>query len=133
MLKLSLSPILLGSNVTLGPAPWFRFERNVIRQGPLQSAVAELRNHQWSANGRHFVQLRADGKPRVRFGADGEHSGAEYGPFEDLHWTDGAMYADGRLLARFDDATQQWICTETNELWPVLLLEGQDAQARGAH
>jgi len=134
MLKLCLSPILLGSRVTLGPAPWFRFDGKVIREGPLQSPVAELHNHQWNAKGRHFVQLRADGAhPRVRFDAEGERPSVEYGPFEELHWTDGAMYADGDLLAKFDDVTQQWICMATKEVWPVMVLVAEEGRAHGAH
>jgi hypothetical protein len=134
MLKLCLSPILLGSRVTLGPAPWFRFEGSVIREGPLQSPVAELRNHQWNAKGRHFIQLWADGDhPRVRFAAEGDGTSVEYGPFDEVHWTDGAMYADGLLLARFDDATQQWVCTATRQVFPVMVLVSEEARAHGAH
>lgn len=133
MLTLRLSPILLGSRVTLGPAPWFHFDGNVIRQGPLESPVAELRNHQWNAKGRHFVQLHADGHPRVRFGGEREGGGVEYGPFEEVHWSDGAMYADGRLLAKFDDASRQWICTATRQVFPAMVLVSEEARARGAH
>ena len=130
MLKLCLSPVLLGSRITLGPAPWFRFEGNVIHQGPQRDTVAELCNHQWNARGRHFVQLHADGHPRVRFAAEGDAQAAEYGPFHDVHWSDGAMYADGRLLAKFDDATRQWICTATNQPWPVLILGSEEQRRR---
>jgi len=135
MLKLCLSPILVGAGVTFGPAPWFRFDGNLIREGPLQSPVAELRDHQWNAKGRHFIQLRADGDhPRVRFDAEeGGGSSVEYGPFDEVHWTDGAMYADGRLLATFDDATQKWMCTATRRVFPVMVLVSEEARARGAH
>jgi len=50
-----------------------------------------------------------------------------------VHWTDGAMYADGRLLATFDDATQKWMCTATRRVFPVMVLVSEEARARGAH
>jgi len=95
----------------------------------------DLRNHQWNARGRHFIQLRADGDhPRVRFDAEeGDGSSVEYGPFDEVHWTDGAMYADGRLLATFDDATQQWMCTATRRVFPVMVLVSEEERTRGAH
>jgi hypothetical protein len=127
MLKLRLSPILLGSRLTLGPAPWFCFDGNVVRQGPGRKPVAELRNHHWNAGGRHFIQLQADGETRVRFAAP-DRRGSCTGPYTQLHWSDGAMYAGERLIARFDEQQGAWICVESGESWPMLeLLDAETA------
>lgn len=122
MVRLQMSPTLLGSRITLGPAPWFRVERNELRQGPTESLVGELRNHQWNVNGRHFSVLDAGPGTRVQFAADQGPVSAEFGPYTDVRFADGAVYGDGQLIARFEEDTYLWRCVSTHKAWPSVMV-----------
>ena len=67
MVRLEMTPPLLGSPITLGPAPWFRVERNELRQGPTEILVGELRNHQWNVRGRPFNVVEATPGSMLQF------------------------------------------------------------------
>ncbi len=122
MVQLRMTPALAGSRITLGPAPWFRVERNELRQGPTEGLVGELRDHQWNVNGRHFAMLEATPGALLEFAGPAGPMAAPLGPYEELHMADGAMYADGQLVARFDDDTYLWRCPATHEAFPALVV-----------
>lgn len=126
MVQLRMSPPLLGSRLTLGPAPWFRVERNELRQGPTESLVGELRNHQWNVNGRHFAVVEATPGSTLQFAGPGGMATTPTGPYRELQMADGALYADGQLIARFDDDTYLWRCARTHKAWPSLVLGSSD-------
>lgn len=126
MIQLNMTPPLLGSRITLGPAPWFRVDRNELRQGPTESLVGELRNHQWAVNGRHFSVVEANDASTVRFSGPGGPTSPTFGPYRELRLADGALYGDGKLVARFDDDTYLWRCVETHEAWPAVVVSPAD-------
>jgi hypothetical protein len=126
MVKLDMTPALLGQRVTLGPAPWFRVERNELRQGPTESLVGQLRDHQWAVEGRTFAMVQATPNTLLQFaGASGDPE-APSGPYQEVHLADGAFYADGSLVARFDDDTYLWRCVRTQQSWPAVLVTSAD-------
>jgi len=122
MIQLNMSPPLMGSRVTLGPAPWFRVDRNELRQGPTESLVGELRNHQWSVRGRSFPVVEATDASTVQFSGPAGPVSRPFGPFRELRLADGALYGDGKLVARFDEDTYLWRCVETHEAWPAVVV-----------
>ena len=122
MIRLQMSPALLGSRITLGPAPWFRVERNELRQGPTESLVGELRNHQWNVHGRHFTVVDASPGTKVEFAASHGDTSAAFGPYQEVRFADGAVYGDGKLIARFDEETYLWRCTSTQQAWPAVVV-----------
>src|SRR3954471_11337598 len=122
MVRLEMSPPLVGSRLTLGPAPWFRVERNELRQGPTESLVGELRNRQWNVRGRHFSIVEATPGSTAQFANPAGGVSPAYGPYEDVRMADGAVYGDGKLLARFDDETYLWRCAQTQKAWPAVLV-----------
>ena len=128
MIQLNMTPPLLGSRITLGPAPWFRVDRNELRQGPTESLVAELRNHQWSVHGRSFPVVEATDASTVQFSAPAGPVSRPFGPFRELKLADGALYGDGKLVARFDDDTYLWRCAETHEAWPAVVVSSVGEQ-----
>ena len=125
MIQLKMTPPLLGSRLTLGPAPWFRVDRNELRQGPTESLVGELRNHQWNVKGRHFAIVEATPGSTVQF-AGPASAAPPLGPYQDLRLTDGALYADGKLVAKFDDETYLWLCPDTHQAWPAVVVASAD-------
>ena len=122
MVQLQMSPVALGSRLTLGPAPWFRVERHELREGPTERLVGLLRNHQWQIDGRHFVEVKATPGSTLQFEGPAGQAPREMGPFQSLHIADGAMYGDGKLLARFDEDTYMWRCVATREAWPCVVV-----------
>src|SRR3954470_16792452 len=122
MVRLEMSPPLVGSRLTLGPAPWFRVERNELRQGPTESLVGELHNHQWNVRGRHFSIVEATPGSTVQFAGPSGPCSPPYGQYNDVRRADGAVYGDGKLLARFDDETYLWRCAQTQKAWPAVLV-----------
>jgi hypothetical protein len=122
MIQLKMSPALLGSRLTLGPAPWFRVDRNELRQGPTESLVGELRNHQWAVNGRHYAVVEATPGSTVRFASPTGGETRPTGPYREVRLADGALYADGKLVARFDDDTYLWRCIATHQAWPAVVV-----------
>lgn len=117
-----MAPDLLGSRVTLGPAPWFRVERNELRQGPTESLVGELQNHQWNVHGRNFAVVEATPGTTVHFDGHGGTVSQSYGPYREMRMADGALYGDGKLIARFDDDTYLWRCADTQKAWPAVVV-----------
>ena len=121
MVELNLSPDPAGEPLTLGPAPWFRVERNELRQGPTEILVGEMRGRSWRLAGRPFPTLEANGT-LLRFAGHGAPSGAAQGPYRELRFVDGSLYGDGQLVAYFDDETYLWRESQTSRSWPSVLL-----------
>ena len=121
MVQLNMSPMAVGSRLTLGPAPWFRLERHELREGPTERLVGELRNRQWRVDGQDFTEVMATPGSTLRFESDGPVS-RQYGPFQTLHIVDGKAHGDGKLLARFDDDTYMWRCVATHQAWPSIVV-----------
>ena len=122
MVQLQMSPLALGSRLTLGPAPWFRVERHELREGPTERLVGQLRNQQWQVDGRHYAEVKATPGSTLHFEGPSGPTSHEMGPFQSLHIADGAMYGDGKLLARFDEDTYMWRCVTTREAWPSIVV-----------
>jgi hypothetical protein len=126
MVQLSMSPVLLGSRLTLGPAPWFRVERHELREGPTERLVGQLRNNQWHVSGGHFVEVKATPGSSLHFEGPEGPASRELGPFQSLHMADGALYGDGALIARFDEDTYLWRCPATREAWPSIVVSSPE-------
>ena len=122
MVRLQMSPPLPGTQLVLGPAPWFRVDRNELRQGPTESLVGELQNRRWNVQGRSFTAAAATPGSTVQFA--NPHGGVSpaYGPYQDVRLADGAVYADGIVIARFEDETYLWRCALTQKAWPAMLV-----------
>ena len=125
MIRLQMSPSLLGPHITLGPAPWFRVDRNELRQGPTESLVGELHDHQWNVGGQRFTVVEATPGSTLQFASPSGPVSPSYGPYQDVRMADGAVYGDGKLIARFDGETYLWRCAETHEAWPAVVVSGE--------
>jgi hypothetical protein len=110
-------------SVTLGPAPWFRIAGNFIRQGPDGAIVGTYRRHQWEVQSGYFT--RFDGKERavVHFEDAAGGPSEDFGPFPRFHTSDGVLYADGKLFAKFVEESQLWHCYPSENFWPVIVIK----------
>jgi hypothetical protein len=127
MVRLQMSPTLVGSHLTLGPAPWFRVERNELRQGPTESLVGELQNHQWNVRGRNFTVVEVNPGATLQFAGPAGPVSPAYGPYHSVRLADGSVYGDGQLIARFDDETYLWRCADTQQAWPAVVVSSEPA------
>ncbi len=121
-MRLHMTPPFEGRHAVLGPAPWFKLVRNSLRMGPAGAEIGDLWNHQWRIEGRHFTTFRADPGSTIHFEAAAGAASTTRGPFEDLQMRDGALYGDGKLLARFDDRRQTWLSPDDRAEWPIMVV-----------
>ena len=129
MVKLHVSPVFVGSHVTLGPAPWFRVVRDKMYQGIAEDVIAQLHSHQWNIRGRHYTVMQADAHSSVHFESSTGQAAEEQGPFDELYVVDGSIYGDKRLLAQYDEHLRAWRSSRTMEPYPVLVISSRGLAA----
>jgi hypothetical protein len=129
MVKLHVSPVFVGSHLTLGPAPWFRVVRDKLYQGLGEDVVGELKSHQWNIRGRHYTVMQADANSTLHFESATGQAGEEQGPFEELYVVDGSIYGDRKLLAQYDEHNRTWRSSRTMEPYPVIVLTSRGLAA----
>jgi hypothetical protein len=123
MMTLRMEGLLPGGGALLGPAPWFQVSGNHIRQGPHAGIVARYAKHTWEVGDHHFTSIGCKERTILHF-EDTEHGPAPpFGPFDEVRFIDGTFYADGELLAKFQEESQLWHCYPTENYWPILKLE----------
>jgi len=110
-----------GSEITLGPADFFRVEGATILSGRQNEPVAQLNsNNQWDVHGRFFTRYDANASLQVML-IDGSEEFHE-GPFETLFAAGNMKYADDQPFAHFDHSARCWREWISNRCWPTLLL-----------
>lgn len=110
-----------GQAVSLGPAPSYRIDRRVLYTSDGSTVFGRYAQHYWEVQGHHYTRCDCDKAASVRF--EGPNGAAqEFGPFDQVSIVDGAIRADGRLLATFSDDTESWHCTATNSDWPIVVI-----------
>ena len=129
MVKLHVSPVFVGSHVTLGPAPWFRVVRDKMYQGIGEDVIAELHSHQWTIKGRHYTVMQADPRSSMHFESATGQAAEAHGPFEELYVVDGSIYGDKRLLAQYDEHNHTWRSSRTMEPYPVVVISSRGLAA----
>lgn len=109
--------------VVLGPAPWFRVAGNFVREGPYGSIVGTFRNHFWEIQSRAFVRYYCEEPHAVYFEDSLGDVGVRLGPFSNLWVEDGVVHGDQAYKAKFHEQTQIWHVYETDNYWPVMVIE----------
>lgn len=122
MVRLHVSPMFVGSHLTLGPAPWFRLVREKLFQGMGDDAVGELHRHQWTIRGRHYTVMQADAGSTLHFESATGQAAEQLGPFDELYVVDGSVYGDKQLLTQFDEYNHTWRSARTMEPYPVVVI-----------
>ena len=111
-------------SVIIGPAPWYRIAGNFIRQGPHGAIVGTFRKHFWEVGSEHFPIYECMEPHKIHF-EDAEGAvGPVLGPYSRLRVEDGTVTAEEeKLVAKFMDPTQLWLCFESETYWPVMVIE----------
>jgi len=121
-MRLHVAAPLLGHGLTLGPAPWFKVDRDSLVMGPLGMAVGRFVDHQWEIRGRSFTSFDLDEGVTIYFeGAVGAPAW-ELGTYDDLRIIDGALYGDRKVIATYDDASDAWTSASDGTRWPAVLI-----------
>lgn len=122
MLQLKFESPMGGSPVTVGPAPYFRVGGNMMHLGSDRRPVAEYKNHSWEIEGKHHTRYVADGRAVIYFENLMGDATEPFGPFTECSASDGVVYADGQLFAKFVEETQLWHCFPTDTYWPTIVI-----------
>jgi hypothetical protein len=107
-----------GKTNVIGPAPYFRVARGVLRRGPDDHEVARYDQGTWTANGDTYMAITAAADVRVHFNGDDNDCANTYGPFQGLRLVNGAMRPGpdfGNLLAKYQRDTQTWYIYQDNK------------------
>jgi len=126
MIHLHFRGATANTSVTLGPAPWFRVAGNFVRQGPHGAIVGTFRRHVWEVGSEHFPIYECREPHRIHFEDAAGGVGPVLGPYSRLTVEDGLMHEDDRLVAKFMDQNQLWLCYETETYWPVMIIKAVD-------
>jgi hypothetical protein len=112
------------SRLTVGPAPWFRIAGNFIRQGPHGAIIGTFRRHFWEVGSEHFPIYECFEPHKIHFEDNEGGVGPVLGPYSHLRVDDGTVTAEEeRVVAKFMDPTQLWLCYEADTYWPVMVIE----------
>jgi hypothetical protein len=122
MIRLSFNTLQSISTRTIGPAPYFRIDRQYLCQGPLNDVVAQYRQHHWEIDGAHLSSYECRDRTCVHF-EDGQGNASERtGPYTKLHFPNGSCYADEKRIAEYVEDTQTWIRCADCTRWSVLVV-----------
>jgi hypothetical protein len=122
MIRLSFNTLQSISTKTLGPAPYFRIERQYLRQGPYDTVVAEYHQHHWEINGARLSSYECRDRTCVYFEDHGGNVSERSGPFEKLHFPNGSCYADNRRIAEYMEDSQHWLRVADLTQWSALVI-----------
>ena len=87
-----------------------------------RQVIAIFHNRTWEIGGRHYTAYDVEGSATIRFedGLGGQ-SDVVYGPFNSIKTTDGLMWANSELFAKFINETQPWHDIKHNSYWPMMV------------
>jgi hypothetical protein len=122
MIQLRFNSLSGTDPLIVGPAPFFRIDGRLLRQGPDCDLVGRYFDHHWEVGGRYVSSHECRERNCVRFE---DHAGSVwkvYGPFQEVRFPNGSCYADGELLAELIEDTDQWLHRGDRTKWPVIVI-----------
>ena len=78
----------------VGPAPFFRIDGLLLRQGPEGQVVGRYHDHHWEVHGSFASSYECTDRISVCFEDGGGRVTKRYGPFQQLLFPNGSCYAD---------------------------------------
>ena len=128
MIRLKFETFVDAHAVTLR-ADAFRVAGNFLGQrtdnpGTDNRVLGEYRQHQWRVDDGHFSQYRCLDPCWIYFTDIERTPSSVFGPFQALRVSDGTMYADEVLFAKFIDETVLWHSFRLETYWPALIISG---------
>jgi hypothetical protein len=91
---------------------------------------AFLEGDEWHWKSESFEDVLFDDPVMVVFIGDGGERSPNLGPFQSFRTSDGQAYADGLLLAEFDDRSSRWREISTGKDWATMTLVAADPPRR---
>jgi hypothetical protein len=123
VIRLRFNTLQQSSHAALGPAPYFRVEGLLLRQGPDNEIVAAYRQLHWEVNGLHLSSYECRDRARVHFEDEHGRVSEPFGPFDRLHFPNGSCYADDRRFAELVEETACWVrCADGGRQWPAMVI-----------
>jgi len=122
MVRLHFESVIPEHAVTLGPAAYFRISGHLIRRGPENEIVGHYRNHFWEIQGNLFSRCDCRCSASIHFEDTFGGTSNLFGPFDHFFISDGTIYADHKLFARYVDEMSCWQHCDTDSCWPVLVI-----------
>jgi hypothetical protein len=114
---------MAGTDVSfLGPAPFFRIDGLLLRQGPDGLVVGRYHDHHWEMDGKYVSSHECTDRICVRFEDRAGNVSKNYGPFDQLRFPNGCCYADRVLFAELVEETEQWLNRVERTTWPVITI-----------
>ena len=110
----------------VGPAPFFRIDGLLLRQGPEGQVVGRYHDHHWEVHGSFASSYECTDRISVCFEDGGGRVTKRYGPFQQLLFPNGCCYADQSLFAELAEETEQWIHRADRSKWRVLVIRPAD-------
>lgn len=120
MLRVTFKGQTSGDHRTLDPVGGLQLAGNFVRELPSGVALARYERFHWAIGGAAFIGYECEGASLLYFEDALGGKTAEAGPYHRLRVTDGVMYADGVLFARFTEVSQLWLAVELSTHWPML-------------
>ena len=111
---------------TAGPFPWVQATGTILQAGPDGEEIARYRGGIWTVAGYTVPLCLIQGSTSTaRFETDMPHDSSAYGPFDQVKFVDGSVYAEPgpRLLARLDEQKGAWYSYTDQQSWPKLVVE----------
>jgi len=84
--------------------------------------VAKYKNHFWEIQGQHFTRYDCLDMVSIHFEDVAGDPSESFGPFAYFWVTDGAIYAERDLFAKFMEESQLWHCYPADTYWPVMVV-----------
>jgi hypothetical protein len=126
MIRLRFNSLAGTEPAILGPAPFFRVDGTLLKEGPDDTVVARYFDHHWEIGNRFVSSYECADAVLLHFvGADGDTS-APHGPFQHVRFPNGSCYADSTLFCELvqdhRDETAHWVHRGSLERWRALVL-----------
>jgi hypothetical protein len=106
----------------LGPASAFQIEGRLLRFGLHDDEVAVYRDGKWTCQGCAFTVLECEVPIVVYFEDESAWRPSVHGPFTGLQISCGEIRHGQKVLARFDEATANWIVGSEGEAYSTAVL-----------
>jgi hypothetical protein len=126
MIRLRWSTLQRSHNTVLGPAPFFRVDGLVLRQGPHNQIVGRYRDRMWMIDGTSASSCECTERTCIYFEDSRGTASQKFGPFSRVHFPNGSCYADKKPFAVLDEDFGSWLCCANGIRWPTILIAPAD-------
>jgi hypothetical protein len=122
MIQLRLNAMTGTGSLLLGPAPYFRIDGLLLREGPHGQVVGRYHDHHWEVSGRYVSSYQCSDRVCIRFEDREGKASTPYGPFREARFPNGCCYADQSLFAELVVDTGCWWHRSEGSRWPSLVI-----------